>query len=188
MIGKLRNRVNIYGQVQGRGVDGSVSISWALLSSMWAAVKHPSGMEEQETGRTVATRNAVFTMRYLSTVSEDMRITHRGNTYEIEAIRPDAKYVYMDVEARLYQSTPAFSPENDPINTSNVFGQLFTATGTTVTVTENDGQLPSNSDRILVHVNGLQAYEDRDYTVSGSTINFTYTLASDLVSVWWIMD
>ncbi len=68
----------------------------------------------------------------------------------------------------------------------NAFKQDFTGiTGTTVTVTENGGTLPSDTAAITVYLNGQQTNE---WTKSGSNIVFDYSLfASDLVTVKFII-
>jgi len=80
-----------------------------------------------------------------------------------------------------------FTPVGNPtvvvvfiVTPSDRYKQVFdNVSSSTLTVTANGGTLPSDTDQIDVYYNGRQLVEgaSRDYTVSGSDINFTFTPA-----------
>lgn len=57
----------------------------------------------------------------------------------------------------------------------NRYVQRFTSPTATLTITENSGILPANSNLIDVFYNGVLLTETIDYNVSGSDINLTFT-------------
>jgi len=75
----------------------------------------------------------------------------------------------------------------------NRYRELFdNVTTNSLTVTENGGTLPVNTDLIDVHYNGRLLTEGAsyDYQVSGSDINFTFTPRGTVrvMVTFWIID
>jgi archaellum component FlaF (FlaF/FlaG flagellin family) len=75
----------------------------------------------------------------------------------------------------------------------NRYRQIYdNVTTTSLTVTENGGTLPANTDLIDVHYNGrlLSEGASNDYEVSGSNINFTFTPRGTVrvMVTFWIID
>lgn len=75
--------------------------SWSDLASVWASVKRQSARETWQAGK-VAEVEAVFTMRYISGVSETCRIVYGSENYEITATpREIGRQDGLEIEARL---------------------------------------------------------------------------------------
>lgn len=66
-----------------------------------------------------------------------------------------------------------------------IYLQTFTgSTSDTVTVTANGGTLPTNTDALIVTLNGQELTETNDYTVNGSDIELEFNLvAEDVLKV-----
>lgn len=74
-------------------------------------------------------------------------------------------------------------------NTSQYFSEAFVdVSGSSVTVTENGGVLPSNLAQLNVYRNGAVMVLNEDYTVAGSIINFVEALIEETISVTFLSD
>jgi SPP1 family predicted phage head-tail adaptor len=98
--GKLDQRIVIKTGTEAKGTIGDVSKSLADLATVWAAVTHATGREALVDDRTAATAQTKFTIRNRSDVTEAMRITWGGDTYNIRSInRAGARRMYLDIIA-----------------------------------------------------------------------------------------
>ena len=74
-------------------------------------------------------------------------------------------------------------------STADWYRQSFTnVSGNSVTVTENSGQLPSNSAKIQVVRNGVIQTPVNDYSVVGSAVTFVEALDDETVIVTFLSD
>ncbi len=90
-VGELDRRVTIQQQntvkdIYNQDVDGA----WVAFKTVWASVEDSTGSEQLLSDQITATRITTMTIRYLSGVTEMMRIVYAGRVYDIESIeRPD---------------------------------------------------------------------------------------------------
>lgn len=100
MIGKLDQRIVIQSASEAVGSMGDVSKSWSTLATVWAAVAPATGREALTDDRTAATGQTKFTIRNRSDVTEAMRITWGGDTYNIRSVnRAGGRRMYLEIFA-----------------------------------------------------------------------------------------
>ena len=85
-IGPLNKRVTIQTATESRDSHGDVAQTWATHATVWAAIEPLSGSE-----RIVAQQAEAFTthrvrIRYLSTVTSDMRVLYGTRYFNIESV------------------------------------------------------------------------------------------------------
>lgn len=89
-IGKLDRLVTIQKSTMTRDSNGEFTTTWSTLSDVWATVSYPTnaqGMDESlEQGRETATIPVEFTIWYLSTVKETMRVQFESEYFEIKRV------------------------------------------------------------------------------------------------------
>jgi SPP1 family predicted phage head-tail adaptor len=73
---------------QTRDAEGGISDSWSTFATVWAKVANLSGNERSITahGGKAAEARTEFTIRYLSGVTEKMRVTYGGKYYDINHV------------------------------------------------------------------------------------------------------
>ena len=64
--------------------------SWTTFTTVWAIVEDKSGSESYQADQLTASRTTVFTIRYLSGVTELMRVLFNDRYYDIQWLKyPD---------------------------------------------------------------------------------------------------
>lgn len=96
MIGQLRHRVVLQSQVQTQDDIGQPSTAWLDDATIWADLRHQSGLEAIKNGMDVSVVKASARIRYRA-VNAGQRLTHGSTTYSITAVLPDAKRAYVDL-------------------------------------------------------------------------------------------
>lgn len=100
-IGRMDRRVSIE-QATESNTKGSVSLSWAELDEVWAAVIEREGAESHDDDQVVARRTLTFRIRYRSDVTEKMRVkypTGGSVTYDIREVRELGRREGLDLVA-----------------------------------------------------------------------------------------
>lgn len=96
--GDLRSRITI--QKRGPTKDDwgtPMPDAWADLDTVWADVRHPSGLEMVKADATTSVVKASIRIRWRSDVTAGMRVLFDGRVYNILAVLPDARRVYVDL-------------------------------------------------------------------------------------------
>ena len=93
--GDLTERVKVYEAVVSRNDTGEATLTPQLVCSAWAEVRPLSSRESVQYGQQVGTTMYKVKVRFLSSLTSDMWIVHRGRKLEIAAID--------EYEGRLYQ-------------------------------------------------------------------------------------
>lgn len=83
--GKLRNRIAI--QRSGDPSNWGATGSWSTYATVWAGIEPVSGREYVEGRQDRGELTHVVTVRYLSGVRPDMRISFEGRYLKIVAVR-----------------------------------------------------------------------------------------------------
>lgn len=84
-IGRLDRKITIQQTTESRTATGGVSDSWATISGgeVWAEKRDLRGYEFFNARQVNVEADTMFTIRYLSTVTEKMRIVCDSVNYDI---------------------------------------------------------------------------------------------------------
>ena len=86
-IGKLDQRIVFLSYTETKGANGGVVRDYSTYATRWAQVLPKGGNEVQEAKEKTARRIADFIVRKNGlTINEKMRITWRGETFDITTI------------------------------------------------------------------------------------------------------
>jgi len=96
--GKLRNTVTIQQQTAGQDEIGQPMTTWTNVATVWADIRHLSGIETVKAGAQISAVKASIRIRYRAGINAGMRILHGSTIYNIAAVMPDAaKTAYVDL-------------------------------------------------------------------------------------------
>lgn len=84
--GKLRERVTVQQASETRNAMGETVLSWADLTTVWASVEGVSSREALDAGQQEVTITHRVRMRYLSTLTQNMRFRWRDRTLNIVSL------------------------------------------------------------------------------------------------------
>lgn len=86
--GTLRDLVTI--EQRGSTVDaiGQPVETWSAVASVWADIRHPSGLETLKADAPTSVVRASIRIRELAGVTSGMRVLHGSTVYGIEAVLP----------------------------------------------------------------------------------------------------
>lgn len=82
-FGKLDRRITFESPPTGKDNGGELSGSWGFEFSCWANVKTQASVEAVQEGTEAVTDTLIFTIRYRSTITSDMRILYNSQYYQI---------------------------------------------------------------------------------------------------------
>lgn len=183
----MRERITFQGYTLLRGLDGSATRVWADYATVYASreYRRVGSGEDLEGGSVVGTLLAQWRARDRKDINARMRLVHTSQVHEItKVLREVPERGYMTLETLEFDQGREYVM---PI--LKLFKQTFDGvTGTTVQVTVNGGVLSPNVDWLDVYLNGQLVTNGtgKDYTFSGDTITFEYTLNSERVTVEWL--
>lgn len=100
--GTLRHRVRIERPILAQDPNtGEVVPDWELVATVWASVEPLSAREFIAAQATQSEITARVVMRYRNGITPDMRLVHRGQSYNIHGVLPDPdsglKYITLPV-------------------------------------------------------------------------------------------
>ena len=84
--GKLRERVTVQQASESRNALGETVLSWSTFAERWASVEGVSAREALTLGQNEITITHKVQMRYLSGLTQRMRLQWRGRTLEIVSL------------------------------------------------------------------------------------------------------
>lgn len=87
--GTLRHRVTLQQPASGQDAAGQPATGWVDVATVWADVRHASGLETIKADAQTAMRKASIRIRYRAGMDPAMRVVHDGDVYEIKAVLPD---------------------------------------------------------------------------------------------------
>ncbi len=100
MIGTLDQRVTIQRETRTADTYGGAALAWVEVATVWASVRPLSGRERADFGKVEAPANYRFTIRRRADVTDAMRITWNGASYNIRFVSdPGPRSLYMAIEA-----------------------------------------------------------------------------------------
>jgi SPP1 family predicted phage head-tail adaptor len=88
-IGKLNRLVTIQQLAAGQDAAGQPVQTWSTLATVWANIRHLSGVETIKAGAETSAVKASIRIRRRTDVTTAMRVVHGSTTYEIKAVLPD---------------------------------------------------------------------------------------------------
>ena len=91
IIGKLRHRIEIQALIVDIDSDGAQLELWTnqFNTQLWADIQPLSGRELIDAGAVQSKVNTRIVIRYRDGILPNMRVLHKNNIYNIEAIIPD---------------------------------------------------------------------------------------------------
>lgn len=93
----LNHRVDIEQRSSGEDELGQPTETWTLVASVWANVKHLSGVSTIKAGADVSVVQASIRIRRRTGLDAGMRVTHSGQAYDVQAVLPDGRRQYVDL-------------------------------------------------------------------------------------------
>lgn len=92
-IGRLDRRITIQQPTLTKDEYGQeTKPTWSTFATVWAEMDDRSGSEGFKADQLTATRNTVFTIRWIDGLRETMRILYNYRYYDIQSIKsPDRK-------------------------------------------------------------------------------------------------
>jgi SPP1 family predicted phage head-tail adaptor len=93
--GQLNNRVTLRQPVTAQDAVGQSYLTWTDLATVWANVKHLSGVSSIQGDADISTVKASIRIRYRAGLNAGMRAVVGTNVYDIKA-------VLMDMEGKEY--------------------------------------------------------------------------------------
>ena len=95
--GTLNRRVTL--QAPGTTQDelGQPIPGWTDVATVWASVRHVSGLEAIKSGADVSVVKVSVRIRYLAGIDAGMRVLHGAEVFDIRAVLPDTRRQYVDL-------------------------------------------------------------------------------------------
>ncbi len=87
--GALTRRIVIQQHVSGQDEIGQPIDVWTDVATVWADIRHTSGLEAVRGGAEVSTVKVSVRIRYRTDVHAGMRVIHETYVYNILAVLPD---------------------------------------------------------------------------------------------------
>ena len=84
--GRMRQRITLQTVTENRGVDGSITSSWADTATVWAVAEPLEGREYWAAQQVNAERTTKFRIRYRSGVVPKMRVSYDSRTFDIVSV------------------------------------------------------------------------------------------------------
>jgi SPP1 family predicted phage head-tail adaptor len=98
--GTLDQRVVIQSETRTADDYGGAATTWGTFATVWAGVRPTSGRERAEMGLVEAPALYRFTLRRRDDITEAMRLSWNGQTWNIRFIGdPGSRSLYMTIDA-----------------------------------------------------------------------------------------
>jgi SPP1 family predicted phage head-tail adaptor len=98
IIGRLNRRITLQQRTATQDALGQPLDTWSDVATLWADIRHPSGIETVKSAADVSIVKASIRIRYRNDLDADMRVVHGADVYTIQAVLPDdARREYVDL-------------------------------------------------------------------------------------------
>lgn len=87
--GLLNRRVVVQQQSTTQDAIGQPVLTWTTFATVWADIRHSSGVESIKADALTSTVRASIRVRYTRTITTGMRVVEGTTTYNIVAVLPD---------------------------------------------------------------------------------------------------
>lgn len=96
--GSLNRRITLQRRAVGQDATGQPIETWQDVATVWASIRHLSGVDSIKADRDVSVARASIRLRYRLDIDAGMRVKHGGVIYGIKAVLPDeVKREYVDL-------------------------------------------------------------------------------------------
>lgn len=160
VTGKMRDRIILQNVNRSRSLTGFASESWADVATIWAFAesKLPGSNETIIDGKNTAKNVCDFTIRYISSITEESRVVWGDKLYQVKNIKVSHDRRFISFQGVYYDSY------------STVFGLQFCSASLLA---------QSSLSAALIHVIKYQASLNAFGSVTAD-INFVHKVASSL--------
>lgn len=88
-VPQMNSRVTL--QARSASVDalGQPVETWSDVATVWANIRHPSGLSAIKADADVSIVKASIRIRYRTDIDAGMRVVHGARIYDIQAVLPD---------------------------------------------------------------------------------------------------
>lgn len=83
------SRVTIQQPGTGQDETGEPVESWVPVATVWATIRHVSGLSAIKSGADVSVVKASIRINWRTGIDASMRVMHGATVYDIEAVLPD---------------------------------------------------------------------------------------------------
>lgn len=90
-------RVTLQRRAPGRDAAGQPATVWQPVVTVWADVRHTSGLEAIKAGATASVVQASIRIRWREGVDSGMRAVRGAVVYEIKAVLPHVRREHIDL-------------------------------------------------------------------------------------------
>ncbi len=104
--GALDRRVLLQRATVTQDAANQEVLSWADFARAWARRRDMRGQERFQGETRFAARTAVYELRYLAGVDEEMRLIDNGITYQIVGIAEDARQGRLELSVEVINPGP----------------------------------------------------------------------------------
>ena len=87
--GRLNRRCQLQSPPQSVDELGQPIPGWTDVATVWASIRHLSGVEAIKADAVTSTVKASIRIRYRTGLNAGMRVVHGAQVYSIEAVMPD---------------------------------------------------------------------------------------------------
>lgn len=95
MLSRLDRRVVIEQPSTTQDATGQPLTTWALVDTLWANIRHQSGVEVLKAGADTSVVKASIMIRRHSGINAGMRVVYGSTVYQIKTVAPDEKKLYL---------------------------------------------------------------------------------------------
>lgn len=85
----LNQQVRIQQRTSAVGDDGTPGTTWADVCTVWADIRHASGLEQVRADAPMSTVRASIRIRQRQGITAAMRVLYGATAYSIVAVLPD---------------------------------------------------------------------------------------------------
>ena len=106
VTGKMRDRIILQNVNRSRSLTGFASESWADTATIWAFAesKLPGSNETIIDGKNTAKNVCDFTIRYISTITEESRVVWGDKLYQVKNLKVSHDRRFISFQGTFYDS------------------------------------------------------------------------------------
>ena len=95
--GRLNRRCTLQSPSQSVDALGQPIPGWTDVATVWADIRHRSGLSAIKSGADVSIVQSSIRIRYRAGLDSGMRVVHGSDIYDIRAVLPDARKQFVDL-------------------------------------------------------------------------------------------
>lgn len=100
----LNDLVAIEAKTAGQDEIGAPLTTWATVEAgVWANIKYLNGLQAIKADAQAAITRASIRLRHREDIAVGMRANNNGKLFEIEAVLPDSRKVFVDLACKVIE-------------------------------------------------------------------------------------